>query len=69
MIFGYSYTYEDIINEISRLKALGEEVIDINSIKIQEVPQMFDPTSSSDTRKHMQAISLLLWLELLRIQI
>ena len=51
MIFGYSYTYEDIINEISRLKALGEEVIDINSIKIQEVPQMFDPTCSSDTRK------------------
>lgn len=51
MIFGYSYTYEDILNEISRLKALGEETIDINSINIQEVPQVFDPSNSSETRK------------------
>ncbi len=51
MIFGYSYTYEDILNEISRLKALGEETIEVNSIKIQEVPQTFDPTNSSETRK------------------
>lgn len=51
MIFGYSYTYEDILNEISRLKSLGEDVIDVNTIKIQEVPQMFDPSTSSETRK------------------
>ncbi len=51
MIFGYSYTYEDILNEISRLKALGEETIDVNSIQIQEVPQMFEPSASAETRK------------------
>lgn len=51
MIFGYSFTYEDILNEISRLKSLGEETIDPNDIKIQEAPQLFDPNTSTEPRK------------------
>lgn len=50
MIFGYSYTYEDIINEINRLKSQGIETIDINSVKVQEIPQVYDPELSSETR-------------------
>lgn len=51
MLFGYSYAYADIINEINRLKSENEETIDINDIKIQAVPQLFDPESSAETRK------------------
>lgn len=51
MIFGYSYTYEAILNEIERLKSLKEDVIEINSVQIQESPQVFDPDSSSETRE------------------
>ncbi|MFA5792888.1 MAG: extracellular solute-binding protein [Candidatus Gracilibacteria bacterium] len=51
MLLGYSFTYEDIINEINTLKAKGEGTIDINSVKIQEIPQVYDPQSSTETRK------------------
>lgn len=51
MIFGYSFTYEDILNEISRLQSLGEDTIDSKEIKIQEVPQPFDPETSTETKK------------------
>lgn len=51
MLFGYSYAYNDILNEISRLKREGTETIDANSVKIQEAPQVFDPATSAETRK------------------
>lgn len=51
MIFGYSFTYEDILNEISRLQSLGEETIDAEDIKIQAVPQLFKTETSTDTKK------------------
>ncbi len=51
MLLGYSYTYEDIINEINALQAENEETIDINDVKIQEAPQVYDPETSSETRE------------------
>lgn len=50
MILGYSYTYDDIINEINRLKLEGEDTIDIDDVKINEIPQVFDPETSLETR-------------------
>ena len=51
MILGYSYIYEDIINEIQSLTAQGEDTIDINDVKIQEVPQVYDPETTAETRE------------------
>ncbi len=51
MIMGYTYTYEDIINEINALAAEGEGPIDINNVKIQETPQVYDPETSAATRE------------------
>lgn len=51
MLFGYSYTYENIINEVNSLASQGETTIDINNIKIQETPQVFDPETSAETRE------------------
>lgn len=50
MVLGYSYAYEDIINMISDLKSKGEDTIDVNDIKIQEIPQVYDPDTSTETR-------------------
>jgi len=50
-ILGYSYTYNDIITEINRLKSLGEGTIDIDSVRINEIPQVFDPETSAETRE------------------
>lgn len=51
MLMGFSYTYENIINEINALKAEGEDVIDLNDVKIQEAPQVYDPETSAETRE------------------
>ncbi len=51
MIMGYSYTYEDIVNEINALKVQQVDTIDLNSIKIQETPQVFDPETTTETRE------------------
>lgn len=51
MIMGFTFTYEQIVNEISRLAAEGEETIDINDVKIQEAPQVYDPDTSAETRE------------------
>ncbi len=51
MILGYSYTYEDILNEISRLKQKKQVTIDSADVKIQEIPQVFDPETSAETRE------------------
>lgn len=51
MLLGYSFTYEDILNEINILKSAGEDTIDPTNIKVQELPQIYDPETSSETRK------------------
>lgn len=50
MLLGYSYAYEAILNEVQRLKKEGEDTININDLKIQEVPQLDDPEISADSR-------------------
>lgn len=51
MIFGYSYLYEDILDEIKHLKSLGEDTISSTDVKIQELPQVYDPDTSAETRE------------------
>jgi ABC-type glycerol-3-phosphate transport system substrate-binding protein len=51
MILGYSYLYEDLVNEIARLKQNGEDTIELTDIKIQEIPQVYDPDTSTETRE------------------
>lgn len=51
MILGYSYTYEDIASEIVRLGLAGEKTIDLKDVKTQEVPQVYDPDTSAETRE------------------
>ena len=51
MLMGFSYTYENIINEINALQAEGEETIDINDVKIQEAPQVYNPENSAETQE------------------
>lgn len=51
MILGFSFTYEALVNEISRLKAEGEASIDLSDIEVQEVPQVYDPETSAETRE------------------
>lgn len=51
MMLGFSFTYEALVNEISRLKAEGETTIDLSDIAVQEVPQVYDPETSAETRE------------------
>lgn len=51
MLIGYSYAYEDIISEINRLKQKKQLTIDSADVKIQEIPQAFDPDTSAETRE------------------
>ena len=50
MMFGYSYTYEDLISEVSRLSEEGEETMDWGDIKIAPAPQVEDPETTADSR-------------------
>lgn len=50
MIFGYSYTYEDLLSEINRLAAEDEETMDWGDIKIAPAPQVNDPETSAESR-------------------
>lgn len=50
MIVGYSYTYDDIVNEIALLKNLGATTIDEGDIRIAAIPQVFDPAVSTQKR-------------------
>lgn len=50
MIFGYSYTYDDVLNEINRLSSEGEETMDWGDIKIAPAPQVNDPETSAESR-------------------
>ena len=50
MIIGYSYMYQQIVDEINELKGKGISTIDADSIRIATIPQMKDPTQSSEKR-------------------
>ncbi|OIP80493.1 hypothetical protein COW94_03355 [Candidatus Peregrinibacteria bacterium CG22_combo_CG10-13_8_21_14_all_44_10] len=50
MIFGYSYLYEDLLNLIETEKKTGGDTIDPNAIKVVEIPQVYDPDTSTDKR-------------------
>ncbi len=50
MILGYSYLYEQLTNLISTESKKGTKTIDADSIKIAEVPQVYDPETSTEKR-------------------
>lgn len=50
MIFGYAYTYDDIVKQISELKAKGGFVIDVKDIGVAPAPQLADPDVSTNKR-------------------
>jgi len=50
MIIGYSYMYDEIMNEIDELKNKGLDTIDKNSVKVAIIPQMKDPALSTSKR-------------------
>jgi ABC-type glycerol-3-phosphate transport system substrate-binding protein len=49
-IFGYSYLYTQIKDEIDQLKKQNVPVMNPSSIKISAVPQVFDPATSTEKR-------------------
>jgi ABC-type glycerol-3-phosphate transport system substrate-binding protein len=51
MIFGYSYAYNDIRNQIEILRLESEDKIDIQDVKVQEAPQVFDTDATGETRE------------------
>jgi ABC-type glycerol-3-phosphate transport system substrate-binding protein len=50
MIFGYSYLYQQIINEITDLKTKGVNTMDQKNIRVSPVPQVEDPAVSTEKR-------------------
>ncbi len=50
MIFGYSYLYEDLLDLIETENKKGEDTIDPDVIKVAEIPQVYDPETSTDKR-------------------
>lgn len=50
MIFGYSYLYEDLTDLIDTNNKLGTDTIDPDVIKITEIPQLYDPETSTEKR-------------------
>lgn len=50
MILGYSNTYQQIVDEISRLSSRGLTTIDPNSVRIAMIPQVIDPAVSTEKR-------------------
>jgi ABC-type glycerol-3-phosphate transport system substrate-binding protein len=50
MIFGYSYLYNQILAEIKDLKDKGVKTIDPNDVRINAVPQVNDPATSTEKR-------------------
>lgn len=50
MIIGYSHMYQQIVDEINESKAKGISTIDIDSIRIATIPQLTDPSQSTEKR-------------------
>lgn len=49
-IFGYSYLYEQILDQIEQLKRQNVKTIDPSIIRISPVPQVNDPATSTEKR-------------------
>lgn len=50
MIIGYSYLYEEIMDQISELDKKGQDSIDTSTVKIAAIPQVEDPETSTEKR-------------------
>lgn len=50
MIIGYSYMYDEILNEIKDLQAKGLSTIDPDVIRVAMIPQKQDPAVSTEKR-------------------
>jgi len=50
MIFGYAYTYDDIVKEINSLRDKGGTILDVKDIGIAPAPQLYDPDVSNNKR-------------------
>jgi len=50
MIIGYSYMYQQILDEINELTEKGISTISPDSIRIATIPQMKDPTQTTEKR-------------------
>ena len=50
MIVGFSYTYEDIVNQINLIEADNQRAIDKDDIRVAFIPQLEDPDVSTDKR-------------------
>ncbi len=50
MIIGYSYLYEEIMDQIDELETKGQSSITKDTIQITEIPQVEDPETSTEKR-------------------
>ena len=50
MIFGYSFMYEQIMDQISELESTGVNTIDPADVRIAMAPQVYDPATSTEKR-------------------
>lgn len=50
MIIGYSYLYQDILDQIEELDKKGQKTIDKSVVKVTSIPQVEDPETSTDKR-------------------
>jgi multiple sugar transport system substrate-binding protein len=50
MVIGYSYMYQQILDQIQQLEKKGEKTISANSVKIAPIPQLEDPKTSTKKR-------------------
>lgn len=50
MIVGYSYTYDQLVNQIGIWRDKGIDVMDKDDIGIAPIPQIYDPDVSTDKR-------------------
>ncbi len=50
MIFGYSYLYDDLLNLIETTGKKGKDTIDPGTVKVTEIPQVYDPETSTEKR-------------------
>jgi len=50
MMIGYSYMYDEILDQIDALSSTGVDAIDDSDIRIAQIPQLYDPEVSNDKR-------------------
>ena len=50
MILGYSYLYEQIMDQIEELEKSGDDAISANIVKVAAIPQVDDPETSTEKR-------------------